>query len=59
METIDFSNFAICVSDDFSNLSRLAGDLESSAARYSTQDNLAHLTDTARLAINGGAMSYD
>ena len=59
MENIDLNNLAILVSDSFSNLSRSVGQLESSAARNSTQNNIAHLTETARLARNGCAMSYD
>ena len=59
MENIDSYNFAIFVFGGFSNFSRSAGELGSSDARNSTQNNLAHLTEAARLAINGCAMSYD
>ena len=54
-ENIDLYNFAFFVSGGFSNLSRAMGDLESSCARESMQNDLAHLTESARLPMNGCA----
>ena len=51
------SNLAFFVSGDFSNLSRAVGELGSSGARQSMQNDLAHLTESARLPIEGCAGS--
>ena len=59
VKNIDLYNFAFFVSDGFSNLSPAVGVPERSGARQSTQNHLAHLTESARLAINGCAVSYD
>ena len=55
---IDLYNCAFFVLDDFSILSRAVGELESSGARQSMQNDLAHLSESARLPINGCAGSY-
>ena len=57
IENIDLYNFAFFVSDGFSNLPRAVGELGSSGARQSMQNDLAHLTESARLPIEGCAGS--
>ena len=59
MKSIDVYNFAFVVSDGFSNLSPAVVLPERSVERQSTQNHLAHLTESARLAMNGCAVSYD
>ena len=49
MENIDLYNFAFFVSGGFSNLSRAVDKLEGSGARQSMQNDLAHLSESARL----------
>ena len=56
-EKYRFLQFAFFVSDGFPNLSRSMGDLESSGAGESMQNDLAHLTESARLPIEGCAGS--
>ena len=53
MKNIDLYNFAFFVSGGFSNLSRAVGELGSSGAHQSMQNDLAHLTESARLHIDG------
>ena len=57
MKNIDLSDFAFSVSGGFSNLSRAVDELGSSGARQSTQNDLAHPTESARLPIEGCAGS--
>ena len=57
MEHIDLYNFSFFVSGGFSNLSQAVGELESSGARQSMQNDLAHLTESARLPMDGCAGS--
>ena len=52
-----FLQFCIFVSGRFSNLSRAMGDLESSGASESMQNDLAHFTVSARRPMNGCAVS--
>ena len=56
-ENIDVYNFAFFVLGRFPTLSRAVGEIESSSARQSTQNDLAHLTESARLPTNGCAGS--
>ena len=57
MKNIDLYNFAFFVSGGFSKLSQALGELESSGAHQSMQNDLAHLTESARLPISGCAWS--
>ena len=57
MKHIDLYNFAFFVSDGFSNLSRAVGEIEISGAHLSMQNDLAHLTESARLSVSGCAWS--
>ena len=57
-KSIDLYNFSFFVSGGFSNLSRAVGELESSGARQSMQNDLAHPTESARLPIEACAVSY-
>ena len=57
LKNIDLYNFAFFVSDGFSNLPRAVGELGSSGARQSMQNDLAHLAESARLPIEGFAGS--
>ena len=57
MKNIDLYNFVFFVSDDFSNSPRAVGELGSSYARLSMQNDLAHSTESARLPIEGCAES--
>ena len=59
MKNIDLYNFAFFVSGGFSNLSRSMGDLESSGAGESMQNDLAHLTKSAILHMDGFAGSQN
>ena len=56
-ENTDLYNFAFFVSDDFSNLSGAVGELGSSGAHQSMHNDLVHLTETARLPMDGCAGS--
>ena len=58
-ENIDLYNFAFFVSGGFSNLSQPDGELKSSVACHSTQNDLAHLTESAKLPMDGFAGSYN
>ena len=58
IENIDLYNFAFFVSDGFSKLSRAVDELGSSGALQSMQNDLAHPTESARLPIEGCAVSY-
>ena len=57
MKNIDLYYFVFFVSGGFSNLSRAVGELENSGARQSMQNDLAHLTGSARLPMDGCAGS--
>ena len=52
MKNIDLYNFVFFVSGGFSNLSRAVGELENCGARESMQNDLAHLTESARLSMD-------
>ena len=58
IENIDLYNFAFFVSGGFSKLPRAVGELGSSGALQSMQNDLAHPTESARLPIEGCAVSY-
>ena len=58
-ENIDLCNFAFFVSGGFSKLFQALGELESSGAHQSMQNDLAHLTESAGLAINCCVQGYD
>ena len=51
IENIDLYNFACFASDGFSKLPRAVGELGSSGALQSMQNDLAHPTESARLPI--------
>ena len=57
IENIDLYDFCIFMSGEFSNLSRAVGEIESSGAHQSMQNDLAHFTESARLPIEGCAES--
>ena len=52
MKNNDLYNFAFFVSGGFLNLSRALGELGSSGAHQSMQNDLAHLTESARFPMN-------
>ena len=56
-EKYRFIQFCIFLSGGFSNSSQAVGELESSGAHLSMQNDLAHLTESARLPISGCAWS--
>ena len=56
-KNIDLYNFAIFVSGGFSKLSQAVSELESSDARQSMQNDLAHRTERARFPMDGCAGS--
>ena len=55
MKNIDLYYFAFFVSGGFSNLSQAVSELGGSGAQQSMQNNLAHLTEGARLPMDGCA----
>ena len=57
MKNIDLYKFAFFVSGVFFRIYLSMGDLDSSAAGESMQNDLAHLTESARLHMDGFAGS--
>ena len=53
IENIDLYDFVFLMSGEVSNLSRAVGEISSSGAHLSMQNDLAYLTESARFPIRG------